>query len=78
MAKPKYTDLAHYLEATGTRQEDFAERVGTTQGHVSRIAAGEVVPRPELLERMAEEADIPMDSFIKVYLATQEAKEANA
>lgn len=77
MAK-RYTDLAHYLEATGTRQEDFAAKVGTTQAHISRIANGEAVPRPELAERIAEEANIPLDSFTRVYLVAKEHKEANA
>lgn len=67
MAK-RYPDLATYLEKTGTLQEAFAERVNATQAYISRVASGEIVPRPELAERIATEAHIPLDSFIKQHL----------
>lgn len=64
----RYPDLATFLEKTGTRQEDFAAAVQSTQAHISRIASGEVVPRPELAERIANRAHIPLDSFTRQHL----------
>lgn len=65
----RYPDLATFLERTGVRQEDFADVVDTTQATISRVASGEMMPRPELAERIANKAHIPLDSFIKRHLA---------
>jgi transcriptional regulator with XRE-family HTH domain len=40
--------FAQYLKANSERQSDFAERIGTTQATVSRLAAGTQTPSPEL------------------------------
>lgn len=74
MAK-RYPDLATYLDKTGTRQEDFAALVESTQAHISRIASGEIVPRPELAERIATQANIPLDSFTLKNLAWRREQE---
>jgi predicted transcriptional regulator len=63
-----FPDLATFLAETGTTQTYLARRVGTTQAHISRIAAGEVVPRTLLAARLAAFAHIPLDSFQRVYL----------
>lgn len=38
------THLRTYLEATGTRQADFADMIGVTQATVSKIADGKLTP----------------------------------
>ena len=67
--RARYVDLAHYLATSGRTQADLADAVGTTQGHVSRIARGHLVPRPELAQAIARRARIPLDSFVRVHLA---------
>jgi transcriptional regulator with XRE-family HTH domain len=64
-----YPDLATYLEDSGDTQAQVARAVGAQQAHISRIAAGELVPRPALAARIAKYARIPLDSFTRVYLA---------
>lgn len=64
-----YPNLATYLAESGDTQQHIAAAVGSTQAHVSRIAAGEIVPRPVLAARLAEYAHVPLDSFTRVYLA---------
>ena len=71
-----YPDLATFLAETGTTQLYLARRVGTTQAHISRIAAGEVVPRTMLAARLADFAHIPLDSFTRVYLAKHASRVA--
>jgi transcriptional regulator with XRE-family HTH domain len=66
---PTYPDLATYLADTGDTQAHVAARVGTTQAHISRIAAGDVVPRILLAVRIAEYCSIPLESFARVHLA---------
>ena len=69
----QYPDLATYIAETGDTQANIAARVGASQAHVSRIAHGEIVPRPLLAARLAAHARIPLDSFTRVYLAKQGA-----
>jgi transcriptional regulator with XRE-family HTH domain len=68
-----YPDLATYIEKTGDTQLAIAIAVGTTQAYISRIAAGQSVPQPELAKKLAAYARIPLDSFIKVRLAARAA-----
>lgn len=69
----RYPDLATYIAKSGDTQQHIATRVGASQAHVSRIAAGEIVPRPVLAARLAEYARVPLDSFTRVYLANRHA-----
>jgi transcriptional regulator with XRE-family HTH domain len=69
----RYPDLATYLAKTGDTQLAVATAVGTSQAHISRIAAGLTVPQPELAQTIAAYARIPLDSFIKVRLAVRAA-----
>jgi transcriptional regulator with XRE-family HTH domain len=64
-----YPDLATYLAESGDTQAKVAAAVGARQAHISRIAAGELVPRPALAARIAKYARIPLDSFMRTYLA---------
>lgn len=71
MARTRYSDLATYFERSGETQERFAARLGLTQGYVSRVRHGLMVPRPDRAQTIAEAADIPLDSFQRAYLARQ-------
>jgi transcriptional regulator with XRE-family HTH domain len=64
-----YPDLATYIKESGDTQAAIAKAVQAKQAHISRIASGELVPRPALAARLASYAHIPLDSFIRVYLA---------
>ena len=64
-----YADLATYIAETGDPQVNIAARVQTSQANISRIAAGDLVPRPRLALRIAKYARIPLDSFVRVHLA---------
>jgi transcriptional regulator with XRE-family HTH domain len=67
--KRRFPDLATYINVTGDTQEQIAARCGTTQANVSRIVNGELVPRPLLAARIAQHANIPLESFTRVRLA---------
>lgn len=67
--KVDYPDLATYLAESGVTQVEVAVAVGTTQGTISRIATGEMMPRPQLATRLARFCKIPIESFARVYLA---------
>lgn len=69
----RYPDLATYLDRTGDTQVQIAKAVGTSQAHISRIAAGRTMPQPELAESLAAYAGIPLDSFIKTRLNARRA-----
>lgn len=71
-----YPDLATFFEKTGISQAEFAAQLRTSQSYISRVAAGELVPRPEMAVRIAKAAHIPLDSFIRVYLKQKKAKQA--
>lgn len=68
-ARTRYPDLATYIAESGDTQAAVAARVGASQAHVSRIAGGDIVPRPLLAARIVRYANIPLDSFTRVYLA---------
>ena len=65
----RYPDLATYIAETGDPQVNIAIHVQTSQANISRIASGEMVPRPRLALRLATYARIPLDSFVRVHLA---------
>jgi transcriptional regulator with XRE-family HTH domain len=71
-----YPDLAAYLEETGETQTALAARVGASQAQVSRIAAGEVIPRAALAARLAAACRVSLESFTRAYLARQESHDA--
>jgi transcriptional regulator with XRE-family HTH domain len=72
---PQYPDLATYFRLSDDTQANAANVVGTTQAHISRIAAGQMVPRPELAERLAAYARIPLESFTRMHLAWRRKRE---
>ena len=66
--RPRYPDLATYIQRTGDTQRRIAEQIGVSQAYISRVKDGKLVPSPELAERLAAYAHIPLDSFYRVYL----------
>lgn len=63
-----YPDLATYLERNPhITQAALASAVGTSQGTISRIAKGDIMPRPALARRLAKFCQIPLDSFTRQY-----------
>ena len=46
------TDIAAYLAETGESQRAFAQRIGTTDANMSRIATGKARPSAELAEKI--------------------------
>jgi transcriptional regulator with XRE-family HTH domain len=62
MAK-RFKALSEYLEVTGTRLEDFAERVGLSPSYISMLANGQRTPSLPLALRIASEANIPVESL---------------
>jgi transcriptional regulator with XRE-family HTH domain len=66
---PRYRDLADYIERSGDSQQNLANALNTTPAWVSRVVRGLMVPRPEMAERLANYARIPLDSFTRAYLA---------
>lgn len=69
-----YPDLATYLAESGDTQAGVAEACQTSQATISRIATGEMVPRPVLASRIARYCGIPLDSFARTYLARTNAR----
>jgi transcriptional regulator with XRE-family HTH domain len=65
----KYRSLKDYIERSGDSQDRIAAEVGTSQAHISRIAAGLAIPRPMLAAKLAKYAHIPLDSFIRAHVA---------
>lgn len=58
--------LQSYLEKTSTTQAKFALRIGKTQGFVSKLARGEVVPTLETAFQIERETDgaVKADSWL--------------
>jgi transcriptional regulator with XRE-family HTH domain len=75
---PRFHTLAAYLASGGDSQQSLAAKVGVSQAHISRIAKGHAVPTPALAVRLAAVAQIPLDSFTRVYLACHSAEPLSA
>lgn len=50
-------------EFRGISQAEFARRAGMTQGYISKVESGLVIPSPEALERLASTLDWPAEFF---------------
>jgi transcriptional regulator with XRE-family HTH domain len=64
-----YPTLRAYLQSTGDTQEHVAARVGCKQAQISRVVAGQRMPRPALALRLSRYARVPLDSFARVFYA---------
>lgn len=71
-ARGPFTDLAAYFDATGETHARVARAVKSTQATISRIAAGDQIPRPPLAHRLAAYCHVPLDSFTRSYLAARQ------
>jgi transcriptional regulator with XRE-family HTH domain len=60
----RYQSLADFLEKTETTQADFAARVGVKQAAISRFVHGARTPSLPLALRIAEAANIPVESLL--------------
>lgn len=56
-------NLREHFELSGETQQQFAARVGITQGYVSKLIAGASVPSLAMAIRIASAADIPVESL---------------
>ena len=54
---PLMMTLSEYLKANAIRQADFARRIGVTQGTVSRLCSGRLVPDMEAAARIQFETN---------------------
>jgi transcriptional regulator with XRE-family HTH domain len=72
LPRPSFPDLATYIQKTGDTQEHIAAEIGVSQAHLSRIVAGQVVPRPRVAVALATYAKIPIESFTLMYLQHQD------
>lgn len=59
-----YPDLETFFEKTRTKQEDFAEHIGISASYMSRIKNKLAQPPLDLALKIADEANIPLDSLI--------------
>ena len=69
--RPSYPTLEAYFLYSGDSQANASRLTDTTQAQMSRFKDGIAIPRPALAARLAEYANIPLDSFQRVYLAKQ-------
>ncbi len=62
------TDLRTYLNQTGEKQSDFAERVQTTPATVSRLCAGTLKPALDLAHRIERATDgaVPTETWVSL------------
>jgi transcriptional regulator with XRE-family HTH domain len=73
-----FATLADYIAATGDTQVAIARAVKASQAQISRIVNGTLVPRPALAVRLADYANVPLDSFARVYLARLKRRRGQA
>lgn len=59
-----YPNLRMYLEKSGDSQRALAKRVGVGPSHLSHIIAGRRLPSLPLAARLAEAANIPIESLL--------------
>ena len=67
------TFLIEYLEASGTTQRVFAQRLGVREATVSAWTRG-VLPRPETMRRIEQETDgrVPIASWFERQASSSE------
>ena len=63
-----YPTLKAWRHAHGLTQIDAAAKLGIEQGSYSKIERGRRVPRRDLLERIARETHVPLESLVGVSL----------
>lgn len=68
--------LFAYLDSNKIRQADFAERVGTTQGLISRLVGGRAKPSLDLAVRIQRATDGQVRADAWVSLAPTPSEDA--
>jgi transcriptional regulator with XRE-family HTH domain len=64
--RPRYPDLATYLEESGDTQVRMSNALRLSQGYLSRVAAGLLMPSLERANLIAQYANVPVESFVHV------------
>ncbi len=64
MKRRAYSNLASYFEQSGDTQQAFADALGISQSHISRICKGFVEPSLDLALRIAAKANIPVETLV--------------
>lgn len=64
MVRRSYSSLKAFLAQTGTTQEVFAARLGIRQSQLSKYVTGKQRPRLDIALRIAELANIPIESLV--------------
>lgn len=59
-----YPNLETYFIETGTKQEDFAERLNISPSYLSRIKNKIAQPPLDLALEISREAHVPLESLI--------------
>jgi transcriptional regulator with XRE-family HTH domain len=60
-----YPNLEMYLRKSGVSQRAFAKRVGVDPTYISLIRNGHRVPSLKMAAKIAEEANVPIESLLK-------------
>lgn len=60
-----YPNLQMFLDKSGVSQRALARRVGVNPSYISLIIGGRRVPSLRLAAKIAEEANIPIESLLK-------------
>jgi transcriptional regulator with XRE-family HTH domain len=61
---PKHKTLRQYFEGVDETQQAFADRVGITPAHLSRIVNAQGAPSLDVAVRIASAARIPVESLL--------------
>lgn len=57
--------IQKYRQKANMTQDKLAEKVGTSQKHLSRIELGYHLPNFETVIAIAKELDVPIDAFVE-------------
>lgn len=60
----KYETLSQYMEATGEKQQDFADKIGISQPHLNQIISGNKRPSPEVAARIEKLTGVSFRSLL--------------
>jgi transcriptional regulator with XRE-family HTH domain len=61
-----YPNLEVFLRKSGVSQRALAKRVGVDETYISHIRSGRRVPSLGIAAKIAEKANIPIESLLKV------------
>lgn len=64
-----FPNLQMFLDKSGTSQQTLAKRVGVNPSYISLILGGHRVPSLALAAKIAREANIPIESLLRIKAA---------